>query len=194
MRILSILINLGIFLSVAVIHWRFFHKDGAWDFSEAGVFFRYFTVQSNILCALAACAMAAAQIAGNVPGWVLLFKYLGTVAVTVTLMTVLIYLGPAYGYKLLLSGRDLYLHLIGPVLAILSFLLLEKKEMHLGTALLGLLPVLLYGMLYLWKVVYCPEEKRWEDFYGFNKDGKWPVSYGIMIAGTLVICLLFYFL
>ena len=49
-------------------------------------------------------------------------------------------------------------------------------------------------MLYLWKVVYCPEEKRWEDFYGFNKDGKWPVSYGIMIAGTLVICLLFYFL
>ena len=65
MRILSILINLGIFLSVTVIHWRFFHKDGAWDFSEAGVFFRYFTVQSNILCALSACAIAAAQIAGT---------------------------------------------------------------------------------------------------------------------------------
>jgi hypothetical protein len=41
-------------------------------------------------------------------------------------------------------------------------------------------------------VIYAPEEKRWEDFYGFNRDGKWPVAYALMVAGTAVICVVFY--
>ena len=42
------------------------------------------------------------------------------------------------------------------------------------------------------KVVYAPEDERWEDFYGFNKGGKWPLAYAGMVAGTIVICVLFW--
>ena len=69
------------------------------------------------------------------------------------------------------------------------FLVLERGKMSIGTAFLGLIPVIAYGLLYLYKVIYAPEEKRWPDFYGFNRNGKWPVSYAAMVAGTIVICL-----
>ena len=66
--------------------------------------------------------------------------------------------------------------------------------MTLRTALLGVLPVLLYGSLYLYKVIYAPQGKRWDDFYGFNKNGKWPVSFAAMLAGAFAVSMLFMFL
>ena len=123
---------------------------------------------------------------------VLLLKYLGTVSVTVTLLTVLFFLGPTQGFKIMLSGSNLYLHLIGPVLAILSYAFLEKKPITIGTAMIGLLPMIVYGVVYLYKVIIAAEDKRWEDFYGFNKGGKWPVMFAAMIAGTAVVCIVFW--
>ena len=99
---------------------------------------------------------------------------MGTAAVTVTMLTVFLFLGPNLGYKKLLTGRDLYMHLVTPLLAILSFLCCEKR--------------------YLYKVLCAPEGKRWEDFYGFNKGGKWPVSLAVMLTGNLAVCMVFMFL
>ena len=45
----------------------------------------------------------------------------------------------------------------------------------------------LYGLLYLNKVV---SRKEWDDFYGFNRDGKWPLSFAAMLIGTALLCLL----
>ena len=56
-------------------------------------------------------------------------------------------------------------------------------------SLWGMLPVLLYGPLYLYKILFAPPEKRWDDFYGFNKQGKWPVAFAAMVAGTFAICM-----
>ena len=112
---------------------------------------------------------------------------------TVTILTVFLFLGPSQGgYGDLLRGENLYMHLIGPLLAILSFCLIEKQKKLLSTALTGVVPVLLYGAVYLYKVVYAPEERRWEDFYGFNKGGKWLISFLAMIVGTLVVCVVFW--
>ncbi len=188
----STLINTLIFLTTTVLVAGLFFREGKWQPERGAKAFRYFTVLSNVLCAVSALVMAIGQVSGNVSPSVVMFKYLGTVSVTVTLLTVLFFLGPTIGYKVLLSGRDLYLHLIGPLLAIISFCFLEKRGMSLGTALLGLLPVVLYGSVYLYKVVLSPEDKRWEDFYGFNKGGKWPMAIVAMMAGTLIVCLAFW--
>ena len=56
-------------------------------------------------------------------------------------------------------------------------------------ALAGLLPVVLYGGLYLYKIRYAPVEKRWEDFYGFSRGGKVALSFAGMVAGTFLICM-----
>ena len=51
----------------------------------------YFTAQSNVLCAAAALAVAAMRLNGAVPAALLVFKFVATVAVLVTLLTVLFF-------------------------------------------------------------------------------------------------------
>lgn len=191
MKTASIAINTVVFAVTTVLLIRCFHVEGRWQFRRGLKAFRYFTVLSNAFSALAALVMAVCQITGAVSPAALTLKYLGTVSVTVTLLTVFVFLGPTQGYRPLLSGDSFFMHLAGPLLAIVSYVFLERRDMTLPAALTGILPVLLYGIVYLKKVVYSPEDRRWEDFYGFNRGGRWPVSFGAMIVGTAAICVLY---
>ena len=169
-----------------------FRKDGAWDRGAGRRTLRYFTSLSNLFCALSSLLLLVSLPGGTPPYPVWLLRYLATAAVTVTFLTVMVHLGPMLGYKSQLSGVCFYLHLLGPLLSLAAFCFFERfYPLPLGTALLGVLPVLLYGVLYLHQVVRA---ERWEDFYGFNKSGKWPVSFGAMLFGTFLICLLLWFL
>ena len=191
---MDIILNLLIFWITLVIVVLFFRKDGHWAPERGKFAFRFFTCQSNVLCAAAALLMALAQLAGHVPRWIWTLKYAGTAAVTVTMLTVFLYLWPSIGKdgpKRLLTGGDLFMHLITPLLAIVSFCLPEKRGMSFLWSLWGLLPVVLYGPYYLYRIRYAPEEKRWDDFYGFNKQGKWPVAFAMMLAGAFAVCMLF---
>ena len=156
------------------------------------VLFRYFTTLSNVLCASAALATAICGLRGTLPLWVVLFKYVGTAAVAVTLLTVFLFLGPISGqWKHLLSGADLFFHLFCPLLAIVSFCFFEKRPFSFAWTALGVAPVILYGLLYLYKVIYARPEKRWEDFYGFNRGGRWGVGMALMfLEGCIVAVLL----
>ncbi|MBR0515014.1 MAG: hypothetical protein IJK06_12295 [Clostridia bacterium] len=189
MTVASIVINIAIFIITLVLLVRFLRKDGRWDREKVRKTFRFFTCQSNVLCAFAALLTAVSQLAGGIPEWVWILKYIGTSAVSVTMMTVLLFLGPAYSYKELLKGPDFFMHLLTPLLALLSFCVFEKRGMRFSLALTGLLPVVLYGPLYLYKILYAPEGNRWDDFYGFNKSGKWPAAFAAMLAGTFLICM-----
>ena len=152
------------------------------------VVYRYFTVLSNTLCAAACLAVLICRLGGGVPRAVLILKYVGTAAVSVTMLTVLIFLAPhVYDFKLLMSGPDLWLHLICPLIAIVSYAVWDRAEMRFGAVLLAVLPVILYGGMYLYRVVLAPPEKRWDDFYGFNRGGRWGVSFAGMTAGAFLI-------
>ena len=154
--------------------------------------FRYFTVDSNSLCAVSCVFPFFRALRGKSGGSkaAMLFRYAGTAAVTVTLMTVLLFLGPVYGYPAMFDGWNLWLHLILPVLSIVSFVLLERdgtypEKKHL---IYSLLPVIVYGTVYFVMVVLIGKEKGgWPDIYGFNAGGKWYLSYFAMAAGTALI-------
>jgi len=139
--------------------------------------------------------MGIARLAGDVPQWVWIFKYIGTASVTVTMLTVFLFLAPSAGkdwYAILLKGaNNLFMHLITPILAIVSFCLLEKRGMTFAESLWGLLPLIVYGQHYLYRILCAPEGRKWDDFYGFNKQGKWPLAFGMMLAGTFAVCMLF---
>lgn len=182
---MSLVINAFIFAVTAVLTLRLFYQEGRWAVSNGTPAFRYFTVLSNEFCAVAALLMCLAP----TQSWVWLLKYVATVAVSVTMLTVLLFLGPNYGYKELLKGSDFFMHLLTPLLALVSFCVFEKRGLSYRTAMIGVLPVLLYGVVYLYKVVIAPEGKRWDDFYGFNKGGKWPIAFTAMILGALFVCL-----
>ena len=193
MRTASIIINAAIFVATFAVILSHFWKDGVWRIDRGLKQFRYFTVLSNAFCAIAALVMAISQIRGDVSRPVFLLKYMGTVSVTVTFLTVLLFLGPFQGgYLKWFTGDFLYVHLIGPLLAILSFCFLERQRIPLLTAMTGLLPMVVYGAVYIYKVMLAPKDRRWEDLYGFNQGGMWPISCAAMTAGGVLLCLLFY--
>ena len=185
---IDIILNAFIFtVTLYLVIIVLFRKDGKWSPGTGRLALRFFTVQSNILCACSALLMCLFP--ASLPVWLL--KYIGTAAVMVTMLTVFLFLAPSIGkggLKQLLSGSDLFMHLLTPLLALVSFCLLERRGLSFARALLGMIPVLLYGPWYLYKIKFAPEEKRWDDFYGFNKGGHWKVSFIMMMAGTFLIC------
>lgn len=183
---MSAIINAVIFAVTLVLTVLTFYRKGTWSAGHARKAFRFFTVQSNVFCGAAALLMCLFP--GQ--GWSWTLKYVATAAVSVTMLTVFLFLGPTQGgYAALLRGSDFFMHLTTPLLAIISFCVYERRGMRFGTALLGMLPVALYGVWYCYKVVFAPEERRWNDFYGFNRNGKWPIAFAAMLLGAFAVCM-----
>ena len=156
--------------------------------------FRFFTVLSNVLCAIMALLVVICRVQGYLNPYVFVGKYVGTVAVMVTFLTVMLFLGPTQkNYKVLLSGPELHLHFTVPLISLVSFLLWDKTEMPATCIFLGVLPVLLYGILYLKKVVFSEGENKWDDFYGFNLGGRWKISFTAMVVATFILSCALYF-
>ena len=168
-----------------------FRKEGKWNLQSGLRSLRFFTTLSNVLCAVASL-LVLLTLRQGVPFGIWLLKYIGTAAVGVTFMTVMVFLGPTMGYRDQLKGFAFYLHVSGPLIAAIAFCFLERwYPLSFALALTGMLPVILYGAVYLNRVVVA---KRWDDFYGFNKSGKWQISFSAMVAGSFLLCLILWLL
>ncbi len=193
---MDILFNLVIVLCTVfstIICFR--DKENRWSVSEGFRRLRFFTLLSNLLCAIASFSVLLSLINSVFPYGVWLFKYVGTASVTVTFLTVMVFLGPTLGYKSQLEGWAFYLHVVGPLFAIISFCFFERAyPLSFPLSLCGIFPVLFYGCLYLKKVVFSSGDAQWDDFYGFNKNGNWKISFSAMLVGTFFICLLLWLL
>lgn len=161
--------------------------------------FKFFTNDSNILAALACLAILPYNVAAfrssgqdlRLPRAVRILKFVGTVAVGVTLLTVVFFLAPQWGkhWPLLFAGNGLWLHLVCPLMCIGSFIFCEAEgALRRLSALWGVLPTALYGCVYLAEVVLIGEEQGgWNDFYGFNMGGFWFISFPVMLLATYLL-------
>jgi hypothetical protein len=188
-QIIDIILNLIVFADMVFFTIISFKNDEGWKLKNGKRPLKYFTFLSNVHLAVASLLIIIFRQSFIV--WMI--KYTGTAAVTVTMLTVLVFLGPTIGYKIVLTGRELWMHLINPLIAIITFTLLERRSLPFVYSLFGMLPVMLYGIMYLYKVLLAKEEKRWDDFYGYNKGGKWYISIILMMIGTFAICMAYYF-
>lgn len=196
--ITSLVANVFNFVAVFICMLLYFIDTGDGNMAVSGVYtFKYFTNDSNILMALTSIGIIVCDILillkkrEDIDKISLLLKQIGTVAVTVTFLTVMFFLGPTQGYGIMLAGKNLYLHLICPVVAILSYIFTEfsnaKKENLFVYSLYGITPTFLYGLVYLIMVIIVKD--GWEDFYGFNRGGLWYISVFAMLLATYVISL-----
>ena len=197
MLVTSILnIGIGIYTFYLVIK-GFFDDKKQLNWKKGWKSMRFFTTLSNIFSAILCLIAGIIEIGGGYPGdGLMLVKFMSAVSVMVTFTTVMAFLGPIYGYKSQLAGAGMWVHLFGPLLAMVVFCFLEKTPaLSWGQAFLGLVPTIVYGCFYLYMVVIRTENNGgWEDFYCFNRGGKWPISYGAMVAGTAVLSVLLTFL
>ncbi len=173
-----------------------FSGDGALWRAGFGRFV-YFTVDSNVLAALALAVAMPFKIrrlkSGKMlPTAVTALCFTGASAVTVTFLTVVLFLGPLYGYGSMYAGNNLFLHMICPLLAVVSFIFDCGGEKRLDPRLTpaGALPTLIYGAVYFIMVIVVGRENGgWADFYGFNMSGRWYISIVVMLAATYAAAL-----
>ena len=145
---------------------------------------KYFTVLSNLLEGFACLYWLAGKGAKGER-----LKFVATVAVSITFLVVMTFLGPRYGYPALFSGANMWLHLVVPVGAILEQIFLSKGPFGRKDVLFSAVPVLLYGAGYLGNILLngVGEWPDTNDWYGFMMWG-YPGALAIY-AGLILISL-----
>ncbi|MCR5612037.1 MAG: hypothetical protein K6F68_09465 [Clostridiales bacterium] len=197
-NILSLVSNALIFVLTAYSVISFYVKGGDANMKVRNEkCFEYFTVDSNILAAITSAVMIVFNIMSfskggfAAPMWALVFKLVGATAVGLTFLVVVTMLAPfaEKGFFSLFEGSSFFMHFLTPVLAMLSFVLFEGG-MRIGfiNILFALIPTIIYAVVYFIMVLIVGEEKGgWNDFYGFNKGGKWYITAPVIIGMTALI-------
>ena len=142
---------------------------------------RYFTVDSNLLMGLFALWTAIDQrrvLTGKkaeVSAVSYVLALTGTVGVTLTMLVTIFFLVPTmgriYGYFSLFEKSNFFMHLVNPVLSIITFLRFEKASniafKHTFTATI---PLVIYAVYYLREVFTHMTDgviQKGYDWYGF---------------------------
>lgn len=196
--IASLVMNAVIVICTTAIVFSYFNGNTGTLIEEGYETFKFFTTDSNILCAISALIALIFDIriisgkSAEIQNWAVVLKFVGTTSVMVTFTTVMVLLGPLYGYDRVLSGTAFYMHLAGPLLALVSFCVFEpycilrKRVIHLTV-----LPMAVYGAVYSVEVLIIGKfNGGWSDFYGLNIGGRWYISIFAMVAGTYTLAVI----
>ena len=163
---------------------------------------RYFTVDSNILMGIVALVAAIQEgkvIKGkreekgkreDLSSGVYTLKLAGTVGVTLTMLVTAFFLAPksATGYFSLFYYSNFFLHLVNPLLSIITFLFLEKTDkIPFKNTLTGIIPMVLYAVYYVEEAVTHSTNgiiAKGYDWYGFFYDG---IRSGVVVLPLMVL-------
>ena len=155
------ILNLCLFvLEVFAIGWMMSGLSGGVLSARRLATLKYFTVDSNILLGIAALIAAIDQrkvLRGEKSGVslpTLILKLSGTFGGTLTMLVTIFFLGPTlgrtYGFFSLFEKSNFFLHLVNPVLGIVTFLCFESSSRiafrHTFTAII---PLVLYAVYYV---------------------------------------------
>ena len=158
---------------------------------------KYFTVLSNLLQAgtsIAWVIVLLRQARGKNDGpsrGLRRLKYAAAVAVGLTFFTVLLFLGPLYGYKSMYIHANLWFHMVVPLLAMVDFTLLDRAAtVPLGDFRFAMLPMLAYAVYYIGNLLV--NGVAGNDWYSFAKGGPRGavLAFLIILAGNAVLALL----
>lgn len=143
--------------------------------------FMTFTGLSNVFIGLVCLGCAIYRIIKKeitLPAYLLLIKIIALADITITFVITATYLAPSIGssWWRLYINNNIFNHFLTPLLAVITFLILERyREFSWKYCFLSLVPLLLYGVLYLTNVYthLTPEGKTdlTYDIYGFCRFG-----------------------
>ena len=138
---------------------------------------KYFTVLSNLLEALA-CFMFFFN--GNEK-----LKYPAAVAVGLTFLVVMVFLGPMFGYPFMFIGANLWFHGLVPLYAMIEFVICNRVKKNHRDNLYATLSMVIYGTGYLGNILIngMGEWPNRNDWYGFMN---WGYPVGIIIFLVII--------
>ena len=115
--------------------------------------FQYYTMDSNIFAAITSIFLIFALLSkGEVSKKIRNFRYYSTCCVTLTFIVVVTILVPIAGWHTLpnrlFMGTDLWLHTVGPLINIFSFLVLENEfDLNKKQPLFAIIPTFIYAVI-----------------------------------------------
>ncbi len=191
----ALIINIFVVLATASIAVSYYFYSNN-PLVESGLdSYKFFTTDSNILAAISSLVIIPYEIQilrnkrDKLPRFAVVFKYIGMVSVMLTFFTVMFVLLPVYNVSFLLLGTAFHMHLSGPIAALVTVLFLETdSKIKFRETFLALIPVVIYGAVYLTEVLIVGEKNGgWSDFYTFNKGGYWYISMPVIFMSTYLI-------
>ena len=132
----KIAILCSIFLNLCIVRWEPMAIRMTWE-AVGSQTFTFYTENSTVfaffVCLLVAVCQVICLFTGQqLPRWVKTLKYIATCCLTMTFLTVVFVLGPYCADQggvvfLLTESSMLYHHLLNPLCAFVSFVLLERE-------------------------------------------------------------------
>ncbi len=156
-------------------------------------YFNTFTIDSNLFMALCALIRMALGHSEKCRRFTTVLFYTGTTCVALTMVTVLLFLGPLQwtmgkSYFSMFADDMLFFHLLNPLMAITAIVLsCDGIQLKLRHCLIALVPVIVYSVVYVRNVIFV---RCWNDFYNFTFGGKnylAPIMLAVMYGATLLI-------
>ena len=190
-RIASLIVNVLVAVTVFAA-WaqmaRFVGADGRLSAAGLGSL-KYFTVLSNLLEGFVAVfwsihLIRALRDRAVRPGRLLcLCRYAAVVSVALTFTTVMVFLGPVFGFGMMFTGANFWFHLVVPLAAMLDFCVLDRECAYARRdARAAIVPTVLYGFGYAGNLL-------------INGVGEWPHTndwYGFAMGGPALSVLVFF--
>ena len=100
-------------------------------YNSFGINLAYYTIDSNIFLLISTILYLITI--NNVPKIVQLLKYSSTLSVFITFLVVVFVLYPMYDFNfqfMFLDGPNLYMHVLCPLLAVISFIFFDSNEIE----------------------------------------------------------------
>ena len=190
-QIVALVLDAAIVIAVALSTYVLFEYMGKGVNNKFAEFSKYFTVQSNLvlgLVAFVALLMDLLLVLGKIktsPLWTRILLFAASVGTTITMLTVIFFLGPTMGYGSMYNDANLFMHLLTPLLAIARVIFFEKETLHFSATFIGAIHMTVYGIFYLSNVImnngYGTVQYDW---YGFGAGG---LGLGILALFIMVL-------
>lgn len=168
--------------------------------------FKYFTVDSNVFAGIMALVYMIYLILlskGKIkvmPKWLSYLKLAAATGVTLTMMVTVFFLAPksTTTYFAYFMNSNLFMHLITPLLCIISFIIFEPAQLSFIESFTGTCPMILYAIYYIPNILLHLDNGKVStnyDWYGFLFAGLNTIWFVIplilLITWIFAICLWF---
>lgn len=140
--------------------------------------FKYFTVDSNVFAGIVALIYMIDLILlskgkiKELPKWLSYLKLAAATGVTLTMMVTVFFLAPksTTTYFAYFMNSNLFMHLITPLLCIISFIFFEPAKLSFVESFTGICPMILYAFYYIPNILLHLDNGKVStnyDWYGF---------------------------
>ena len=153
--------------------------------------FRMYTVLSNMFVGITISMTIPFAVDGiryrnyHLPRWVVNLIFVSTTCITLTFIISTTLLSAFAGFKeIMLTGTNLFLHTIVPILTIVGFLFINTyHNIKFKATLYPLIPISIYAIIYLISAIFIGQENGgWRDHYHFNEVIPWYYVFVLVFA------------